>query len=168
MEREIKTMTTVSTLYILADENVKDLYQNHSTYHSGDSGLDLFFPEDVDFYPGETKFVNLGIKCEMVERSSSDTYVPTRNASYFLYPRSSISKTPLMLKNSVGIFDAQYRGYVIAALLHVGADDMHYKVKSGDRLVQICARNLEPFGFKLVNELSETSRGEGGFGSTGK
>jgi dUTP pyrophosphatase len=158
-------MTTQQTLSILAEDSVRDLYVDHTTYHAGDSGLDLFFPEDVAIEAGETKIVPLGIRCEMTE----DVGYPNghiQNASYFLYPRSSISKTPLSLANSVGIIDSAFRGNICAALRNTGPST--YIVERGQRLVQICSRYLSPFSFRLVDELSETSRGEGGFGSTGK
>jgi dUTP pyrophosphatase len=92
-----------------------------------------------------------------------------RNVSYYLYPRSSLSKTPLRLANSVGIIDAGYRGNLIVALDHINRDyknEETYTIENGTRLVQICSPSLESFDFKLVNELSETKRGAGGFGST--
>jgi dUTP pyrophosphatase len=171
-----------SILYIKPNHNsVKILYENHSTFHEGDSGLDLFFPEDVTINPGEVVKVNLGISCEMIEESLSDVktfkinnigetienkkLLTKKNVSYYLYARSSISDTPLMLANSVGIVDSNYRGDLKAALRNVGKDP--YTVKRGQRLVQICTGDLKPFSFKLVNELSVTTRGSGGFGSTG-
>lgn len=134
---------------------IAEKYATHKTYHAGDSGIDLFVPEDTEFCKGHTHFLNLGIKCEMLDDMG-------KNVSYFLYPRSSISKTPLRLANSVGIIDAGYRGNIIAAL-DVGKD---FSVKENDRLVQICAPNLGPIGIEVVSELSNTERGEGGFGST--
>jgi dUTP pyrophosphatase len=86
--------------------------------------------------------------------------------SYYLYPRSSISKTPLMLANHVGVVDSGYRGKIMAALRHV-TGNIPYDIKRGDRLIQICSRDLSPFDFRLSTELSSSDRGEGGFGSTG-
>ena len=81
------------------NESVKALYEHHISYHEGDSGLDLFIPEDVEIKCGETKLVNLKIKCEMFDTT---TNIP-KNVSYYLYARSSISKTPLILKNFVSV-----------------------------------------------------------------
>ncbi len=132
------------------------VYENHTTYHEGDSGLDLFFPEEVTIQPGETKLINLGIRCE--------AFLNDRNCSYYLYPRSSISKTPLRMANSVGIIDAGYRGLLMVAVDNRSTEP--YTVEVGSRLFQICSPNLTPITFELVNCLSSTDRGEGGFGST--
>jgi len=100
--------------------------------------------------------VSMKIKCRMLDENGECV-------SYFLYPRSSISKTPLMLANSVGIIDANYRGEIIAALRCM---ESKYTVSQGTRLVQICAPNLGKIRVELVDSLDETDRGSGGFGST--
>ena len=148
------------------NENVKSYYKNHSSYNKGDSGLDLFVPEDIEVKCGETVFVDLQIKCESLDKEN-------KNISYYLYPRSSISKTPLILANSVGIIDAGYRGSIKAAVKYIPSyDDIKsdegsiYIIKKGTRLFQLCSPDLKELKFKLSNTLSETSRGEGGFGST--
>jgi len=135
------------------------VYNNHQHYNPGDSGLDLFCPETITINPGETVKINLQIKCEAL---SDDRQ---RNVSYYLYPRSSIIKTPLRLSNSVGIIDAGYRGDIIAYVDNIKNES--YTISQGDRLFQICAGNLEPIEFQLVNDLSNTQRGTSGFGSTG-
>ncbi|SCO72758.1 deoxyuridine 5'-triphosphate nucleotidohydrolase, putative [Plasmodium vivax] len=86
------------------------------------------------------------------------------NTSYLLFPRSSISKTPLRLANSIGLIDAGYRGELIAALDNTSEEE--YLIKKNDKLVQLVSFTGEPLSFELVDELDETSRGEGGFGST--
>ena len=147
------------------EDIINELYINHATYHVGDSGLDLFCLEDFDVYPGHTVFIKTGICCEMLKYNSlANSY--NLNVSYYLYPRSSISKTKLRLANSVGIIDAGYRGEIIIAL-----DNISNKlelIKKGMRLAQICAPDLEPFNYRLTDKLSDSSRGSGGFGSTGK
>ena len=135
------------------------VYNNHQHYNPGDSGLDLFCPETITINPGETVKINLQIKCEAL---SDDRQ---RNVSYYLYPRSSIIKTPLRLSNSVGIIDAGYRGDIIAYVDNI--KNKSYTISQGDRLFQICAGNLEPIEFQLINDLSNTQRGTSGFGSTG-
>ena len=87
---------------------------------------------------------------------------------YFLYPRSSTgTKTPLRLANSIGIIDAGYRGNYIAAFDNIR--EPVFTVERLQRLVQICPPNLTyPMRVELVEELEETERGAGGFGSTGK
>ena len=74
------------------------------------------------------------------------------------------------MANSVGIIDSGYRGNIMAKVRNIpfnSSDDLNYKIEEGTRLFQICAPDLSPFKVRLVNELSTTSRGEGGFGSTG-
>ena len=80
-------------------------------------------------------------------------------------PRSSISKTPIRLCNSIGLIDAGYRGEIMAAVDNIKQED--YTINSGQRLFQIVAMDGSPLSFELVDELSSTSRGAGGFGSTG-
>ena len=88
----------------------------------------------------------------------------TKNISYYLYPRSSISKTPLRMSNSVGIIDSGYRGDIMVSLDNIS--DEIYEIKKYQRLFQLCSPILAPISFELTNNLSETTRGEGGFGST--
>jgi dUTP pyrophosphatase len=119
-----------------------------------DSGFDLYMPADVTIPGGALGFmIDLGVRCEY-----------NRSSGYYLYPRSSISKTPIRLANSVGIIDNGYRGTLKVAVDNRSADPVH--VKRGDRLFQLCIPSLEAFKvvFGPVNRLTE--RGEGGFGST--
>jgi len=165
-------MSDILKIKVLNPE-LEDLYKNPNHFHQGDSGFDLFTPEDVVVKLGETKFIDLQIQCEMTNSDSE-------NIGYQLYPRSSISKTPLMLHNSVGIIDAGYRGNIKAAVRYIPTErDLlaitktdscnypNYTIKKGTRLFQLCKFTGEPFKIKLVNELSDSSRGSGGFGSTG-
>ena len=154
---------TMSLFYIKPTQAaVRRMYEQHGTFHAGAAGLDVFVPKDVVIRPGETVFIPLGIKVECKH------IVSGKNVSYYLYPRSSISKTPLRMANSVGIIDAGYRGELIAAVDHIKYADNPYVVKAGTRLFQLCLPALEPqtIPFKLVETLSQSSRGEGGFGST--
>ena len=73
-----------------------------------DAGFDLYCPQEVTIQPGETVRVDLGIACEATYKDN-----PT---AFYIYPRSSISKTPLRLANSVGIVDSGYRGNLMLAL----------------------------------------------------
>jgi len=145
-------------LFIKPDnDDIRNLYRNHTHYHEGDSGLDLFCPENITVLPGETIAINYMIKCET--KNEND-----RPVSYYLYPRSSISRTPLRMSNSIGVIDAGYRGNIIAMVDNISA--VEYNIQRGDRLFQICSPTLSPIKMSLVDSLSETSRGGGGFGST--
>ena len=88
-----------------------------------------------------------------------------------MYPRSSLSKRKLRLANSVGIIDSGYRGNLMGMFDIVNSKEDFEVVNKFERLVQICSPNLQPIIVEIVDdikELGETTRGEGGFGSTGK
>jgi len=132
-----------------------------------DSGFDLFIPTKTEFtQPFATTMIDLGIKTEMIYCDiETDNLKPS---PYYVYPRSSMSKTPLMLANHTGIIDSGYRGSLIAAFRYLG--NANYTVDPMTRLVQICHPTLCPIfvTFVSLEDLSETERGSGGFGSTGK
>lgn len=101
------------------------------------------------------------------------------NTGFYMYPRSSLSKTQLRLANSVGIIDAGYRGNLMAMFDVVNINyenrqnsNTDYIGKAYERYIQICAPGLVPIIVKIVNSIEElgstTQRGDGGFGSTGK
>lgn len=84
-----------------------------------------------------------------------------------VFPRSSVRNTELILSNSVGVIDAGYRGELQATFNKLnGLDSIAYKV--GDRVCQIIIIPHPQVDLLEVDELSESQRGEGGFGSTGK
>lgn len=136
------------------NEVARSFYQEHGHFHDGDAGLDLYVLEETVFEPGETKPIHLGICCE-----------PDDGRAYYLFPRSSISKTPLRMANSVGLIDGGYRGELIAVCDHIKQE--RYTVEKGQRLFQLVACDSSPIHYELAEELSDTSRGSGGFGSTG-
>lgn len=76
----------------LSDDS-RALYEGHSTYHEGDSGLDLFVATDITIGPGETKLIPLGFSGALYNNEG-------QNVSWLLMPRSSIYKTPIRLANS--------------------------------------------------------------------
>ena len=137
-----------------SNRSIFEMYEGHGHFHDGDAGIDLFVVEKQMIKSGETAKINFGISCEAVE-----------NIPYLLMPRSSISKTPLRLCNSIGLIDAGYRGEIMAAVDNIKEKD--YKIESGQRLFQIVAMDGSPLSFQLVDKLSKTDRGTGGFGSTG-
>ena len=153
----------------LVDNELRKSYeeavQKHNNHVRTDpypnSGFDLFMPSVIfpTDEPGHVLLISQGVKAEMVDRDGGPS-------AFYLYPRSSISKTPLMMANHVGIIDSGYRGEVIAAVRNMAIDD--YKIEGGTRLFQICAPDLKPFLVEIVDQLSNTERGAGGFGSTGK
>jgi dUTP pyrophosphatase len=144
-------------------------YSNKSrANHTTDSGLDLLCHRRMVIMPGETTKIPLGIACQVVESSHPH--------GYYLYPRSSIIKTPMRLANSVGIIDYDYRGEITAVVdyyrgNHTFTCDYHNRegfiVEPGTRYFQLCSPSLAPIEFEIVDELSDTARGAGGFGSSG-
>ena len=137
------------------NELISEMYENHGQFYDGDAGLDLFIVQRQTIEAGETARIKLGISCETIG-----------DKPYLLMPRSSISKTPLRLCNSVGLIDAGYRGEIMAAVDNIKKED--YIIEIGVRLFQIVAMDGSPLTFELVSELSNTKRGFDGFGSTGK
>ena len=100
------------------NKDIHKMYENHNHFHQGDSGLDIYIIENQIINPGETIRLHLGISCENLDAKS-----------YFLMPRSSLSKTPLRLANSVGLIDAGYRGEIMAAVDNI--KDFAYEVEIG-------------------------------------
>jgi len=150
------------------------------------AGFDLFIPNDIEFtVPFQTQMVDLLVKAQMwvfskteyeeeplsvaevnTETETHISYLPT---GYYLYPRSSIAKTQLMLSNHVGIIDSGYRNNLQCAFRYLPSNETPYKINSGVRLVQICHPLLLPLYVQLLTnkeDLTTTTR-TGGFGSTG-
>ena len=136
-----------------------------------DAGFDLLQPiEDVVQGAGSS-LLDTGVVAKMTR---VDNHRPLRNSAFYLYPRSSTgTKTPLRMANSVGIIDSGYRGSLKAAFDN--RQMMPFHIKMGARLVQICAPDLGPIYVELIEGMTapalaalkgETTRGEGGFGST--
>ena len=139
----------------ILNNDARDLYENHGHFHSGDAGLDLYVINDIQINPNETKLIKLGISCE-----------PIDGKAYYLLPRSSISKTPLRMSNSIGLIDAGYRGEIMASCDNI--KDFSYTAKKGERLFQLVGCDSSPISYSIKEYLTATSRGSGGFGSTGK
>jgi dUTP pyrophosphatase len=124
------------------------------------AGFDLFVPEEVTLAPGERKLVSMRVKAKMVDQAGNAVH-------YWMPPRSSISKTGLVLLNSIGVIDKCYRGELMAFLWNTLSTPV--LVKKGDRLVQIVAPDMGPiFCARVVDELDDTARGSSGFGSSGR
>jgi dUTP pyrophosphatase len=136
--------------------NPKAVIPSYAT--SGDAGMDLIATSIISETPSQITY-GLGIALEI-----PDGFVG------LVFPRSSIRKTRLQLSNSVGVIDSGYRGELQATFNKIqGIDNIErdsYKV--GDRICQIMIIPYPPIEFKEVDELTNTERGEGGFGSTGK
>lgn len=144
-----------------------ELHNNNVNSPYPDSGFDLGLPKDLTITKPTSNKIPLDICCSM--------YSPYSPQPYYLYPRSSIIKTPLRLSNSVGIIDTGYRGTITAVVDNLsncnnadGTSDI--SLTALERYFQICHPSLRSFKVKIVNskdELGITERGNGGFGSTG-
>ena len=187
----------------LNDNELIDRYRvavnNHNNkihndpYHI-DAGFDLFAPgapdsrDDNNYEPSTLRFfgpnwveknpvnkLNLRVICSAkIFTDSGKNY----NTGYYMYPRSSLSKTRLRLANSTGIIDAGYRGHLMGMfdVVNIPDDysddiDADFFGQKYERYLQICAPGLVPIIVELVNTKEElgqdTERGSGGFGSTG-
>jgi len=131
-------------------------WQNHPTYKKAkkneDVGLDIPMLNDIIVPENAISFkIPLGIKTE-----------PSHG--YMLIPRSSIIKTTLRLSNSVGIIDKSYRGELMAVVDNI--DNSSVQLKAGACYFQIVAFDGNLPSYNLIDHLSSTTRGSGGFGST--
>lgn len=168
-------MNSTPILYIQIDGNdqLKNKYMsaidehNHMIENSGhpDSGFDIYYPipesheYDTMTLTGKLHKLDFRVKTAM--------FINNKPSGFYIYPRSSLSKTPLRLANCVGIIDSGYRGRLMG---YFDLLEEEYRVSQYQRLVQICAPNLQPFHIYMIdniNSLGETQRDEGGFGSTG-
>lgn len=130
---------------------------NHPTYNKAktneDSGLDIPMQSSILIPAGAKSFkVNLG-------------YKGNQNHGYMLVPRSSLAKTGIRLANSIGIVDKNYRGDVCAMVDNVF--DTEVLLQEGCCYFQIVSFCGKLPGYQVGEVSTETSRGEGGFGSTG-
>lgn len=170
--------------YILEVMFSKDFPNDLKTYYTNymcngiDSGIDLITPNDITAVETMVTTIDYKISCQMCKYKDNKFvgYV-----GYWLLPRSSISKTNYRMANSMGLIDSGYRGNIMAKVdtLPIFIFDDSNKVSTldnnnnniiekGTRLFQIAVGDLTPISeVKVVETLSSTERGTGGFGSTG-
>lgn len=149
-----------------------------------DAGFDIFVPSEEDVISEGTwsTTVNHKLHCAMYYMTWNK-YHPSRDldfcpdsaelfpTAFYLHPRSSLgTKTPYRLANSTGIIDAGYRGPLIGAF-DVKTSSQDWRPEPYSRLLQICGPDLKypiyPVLVDSLDDLGETQRGQGGFGSTG-
>jgi len=127
-----------------------------TSQHSGDAGLDLAAVEGVTVKPGERAMVPTGVAVA----------IPDGHAGLVL-PRSGLaSKRGLTLANAPGLIDAGYRGEVICAVVNLDPHDA-VEISAGDRIAQLVIVPVAAVTPVFVEELPASTRGAGGFGSTG-
>lgn len=124
--------------------------------HPGDAGADLIAAEAVRLEPGHRALIGTGVRIAL-----PDGYVA------FVVPRSGLAaKHGITVVNSPGTVDAGYRGEIKVSLLNTDLSEA-YDVAVGDRIAQLIVMAVPPVRFVPVEVLPESTRGEGGFGSTG-
>jgi dUTP pyrophosphatase len=122
----------------------------------GDAGADLYSISDLVLSPGERALVKTGIAIAL-----PNGYVG------LVHPRSGLGlKNGISVVNTPGTIDAGYRGEIGVVLIN---HDLHesFQVKKGDRIAQLVIQKVENAQFKTVNQLPESERAAGGYGSTG-
>lgn len=124
--------------------------------HETDAAADLYALEDKDLNAHTYgNLIRTGVKIQLPEGWLA-----------MILPRSSIgSKTPFRLSNSVGLIDSSYRGEL--GVLYDNTSDSNAYIKAGDRIAQLLVMPSYRFQPQVVDALTESDRGEGGFGSTG-
>ncbi|WP_234949073.1 dUTP diphosphatase [Corynebacterium aquatimens] len=124
--------------------------------HAGDAGADLYAAEDVTLAPGERALIGTGIAIAL----------PMGTVG-LIHPRSGLAaKHGITIVNAPGTVDAEYRGELKVCLLNTDRAKA-FEVTRGMRIAQLVVQRVELVGFEEVEELDETARGTGGYGSTG-
>nr|WP_255498861.1 MULTISPECIES: dUTP diphosphatase [unclassified Leucobacter] len=124
--------------------------------HHDDAGADMRASESLVIGPGERAMVGTGVSIALPEGYAA-----------FVVPRSGLAaKHGITVVNSPGTIDAGYRGEIKVVLLNTDKDKP-FEVVAGDRIAQLIVMPVSKAVFTPVSELSESARGDGGFGSTG-
>ena len=137
---------------------IKLLDNNATVPYKGSAeaaGFDLYSIEDADIEPGQRKMIRTGISIA----------IPN---GYFgaIYARSGLAcKRGLRPANCVGVVDSDYRGEVMVCLNNDSDDEQ--KIHKYDRIAQLIIQSYEKIEFEVVDDLDNTDRGDGGFGSSG-
>ncbi len=121
--------------------------------HPGDAGMDLYAIEDLVLHSGERAGVKTGISIELPENHVS-----------LIWDKSGVALNS-GVKTMAGVCDSGYRGEYTVVLINLSGKD--FEIKKGQKIAQVLVQKVENPEIEIVDELSETSRGVGGFGSTG-
>jgi dUTP pyrophosphatase len=123
---------------------------------AGDAGLDLLAASDVTLKPGERATVPTGIAVAIPEGYAG-----------FVHARSGrAAREGLALVNAPGVIDAGYRGEIKAVVINLDPAAPIY-IRRGEKIAQLVVQRIERIELDVVEELPETERGKGGFGSSG-
>ncbi len=152
---------SVYRLELLPTEQGAEFYKDIEFRPNDNAGYDLYV-SDHRFVEGEyTTLLPLGCRARLVRLDTE------QEVHFWLAPRSSIFKARVFMANSMGIIDRTYRGELMGAV--ASFDHKTISIHRGVRLFQIVAPDMGWIReVRIVDSLPETSRGDGGFGSTGK
>ena len=120
----------------------------------GAACMDLASTHSFYIRPHNYAYIHTGVSVEL-----------PKGSALMIYPRSSLHKKSLILANSVGVIDSDYRGEIVVCLYNTSY--MSQKIDVGERIVQAMLIKVVPIQVDVVDMLTPTKRGEGGFGSTG-
>jgi len=186
-------MESFYRLDLLPSEEGKEFYNRDLIRDNQNAGFDLFVVKEHQCEAGKVSLLDLGCKARMVKVSPDGK---EEEVHYWLPPRSSIWKSGVTQANSIGVIDKSYRGPLMGAVLPIHKPSGYWAnlatgdgpktgtyvwkncdsrdtgspmIEKGQRLFQIVAPDMGWLKeVRIVESLSETSRGEGGFGSTGR
>ncbi len=122
--------------------------------HPGDAGMDIFAVEDTEVLPGQAAKIKSGLAFEL-----PDGHVG------LCWDKSSVGING-KIKTLGGVLDAGYRGELLMGVINLGTEP--YMFRKGEKVLQMLIQKVERPDIEEAQELTDTSRGEGGFGSTGK
>jgi dUTP pyrophosphatase len=124
--------------------------------YEGDAGLDLRSSEDVVLEPFERRLISTGLAIAIPDGFAG-----------FVQPRSGLAlKTGLSMANTPGLIDAHYRGELKVCAINLDPSGP-ISIRRGDRIAQLVIQRVPVVSLLEVDELDETDRGSGGFGSSG-
>lgn len=141
----------------ILDSRMEDLLPKYET--PGSAGLDLraCIDETITIAPGETHLIPTGIAI----------HIANQNYAAMILPRSGLGhKHGIVLGNLVGLIDSDYQGQVFVSCWNRGQET--FQLEPMERIAQLVAVPVVKVNFNVVEEFSQSRRGEGGFGSTGK
>ena len=148
-------MEPITVKYKVLDSRAK--VPAYATSGSAAAVLCAVLDEPLTVQPMQRVLVPTGLAIEL----------PGAHAVALVYARNGLSiKHGLCMANGVGVVDSDYRGELKVPMVNLGAEA--YTIQPGERVAQLCIAPVYTAAFAQADTLEETSRGEGGFGSTGK
>ena len=141
----------------ILDERVRDQLPHYAT--PGSAGLDLraCLETAVDLHPGETRLIPTGLAMHLADPGYAA----------MILPRSGLGhKHGVVLGNLVGLIDSDYQGQLMVSVWNRGSEA--FTIQPFERIAQMVIVPVVQASFRVVEDFSESERGEGGFGSTGK